>query len=151
MSNDKQKKIYVLGGPNGAGKTTATKALLPNLLECREYVNADSVAAALSPFDPDQVAISAGRILLQRIKKLSSIGKDFAFESTLASRIFIKFLNDTKIIGYEINIIYFWLRNVDIAYKRVDDRVLQGGHNVPRETILRRYHRSLYNFAYGMK
>lgn len=139
-------QIYVIAGPNGSGKTTSAKTLLPELLECHEYVNADSVAAALSPFNPDAVAIQAGRLMLERIKHLSEHGVTFAFETTLASRTFLNFLNKCKDIGYEVNILYLWLQNPEIAITRVKSRVEQGGHDIPHDVIVRRYHRSIKNF-----
>ncbi len=90
MSN-REPQIYVIAGPNGSGKTTSAKTLLPELLNCHEYVNADSVAAALSPFNPDAVALQAGRLMLERIHYLAEQEVDFAFETTLASRSFIPF------------------------------------------------------------
>lgn len=139
-------QIYVIAGPNGSGKTTSAKTLLPELLECHEYVNADSVAAALSPFNPDAVAIQAGRLMLERIHYLADQGVNFAFETTLASRTFIIFLEQCKAVGYEINILFLWLSTVDIAIQRVKSRVEQGGHDIPVDIILRRYYRSIKNF-----
>lgn len=139
-------QIYVIAGPNGSGKTTSAKTLLPELLDCHEYVNADSVAAALSPFNPDAVAIQAGRLMLERIKYLAERGVTFAFETTLASRTFLNFLTKCKDMGYEINILFLWLSTVDIAIQRVKSRVEQGGHDIPVNIILRRYHRSIKNF-----
>lgn len=139
-------QIYVIAGPNGSGKTTSAKTLLPELLECHEYVNADSVAAALSPFNPDAVAIQAGRLMLERIKYLAERGVTFAFETTLASRTFLNFLTKCKDMGYEINILYLWLQNSEIAITRVKSRVDQGGHDIPKDVIVRRYHRSIKNF-----
>jgi len=144
--NDNKPKIFVIGGPNGSGKTTSAKTLLPELLECHEYVNADSVAAALSPFNPDAVAIQAGRLMLERIKYLAERGVTFAFETTLASRTFLNFLTKCKDMGYEINILYLWLQNAEIAITRVKSRVEQGGHDIPNDVIVRRYHRSIKNF-----
>jgi len=139
-------QIFVIAGPNGSGKTTSAKTLLPDVLECEEYVNADAVAAALSPFYPDRVAIQAGRLMLGRIQYLADRGKSFAFETTLASRSFILFLKECISKGYEINILFLWLQSSEVAIKRVKDRVEQGGHDIPQNVIIRRYHRSIYNF-----
>jgi len=144
--NDNKPKIFVIGGPNGSGKTTSAKTLLPELLECHEFVNADSVAAALSPFNPDAVAIQAGRLMLERIKYLAERSVTFAFETTLASRTFLNFLTKCKDMGYEINILYLWLQNAEIAITRVKSRVEQGGHDIPKDVIVRRYHSSIKNF-----
>lgn len=139
-------QMYVIAGPNGSGKTTSAKTLLPELLSCNEYVNADSVAAALSPFNPDAVAIQAGRLMLERIHYLADQCVNFAFETTLASRTFITFLEYCKQRGYEVNILFLWLRTPDIAVQRVKSRVEQGVHDIPQDVILRRYHRSIKNF-----
>lgn len=101
-------KIYVIGGANGSGKTTVARRLLPNILEIFEYVNADEIAAGLSPFNPELVAIPAGRLMLDRLKTLAKQKVDFAFETTLAARNFAHFLRNCKADGYTINLIYFW-------------------------------------------
>ncbi len=142
----KQPKIFVIAGPNGSGKTTSSKKLLPEILQCDEYVNADAVAAALSPFHPEEVAIQAGRLMLERIEYLAQQKVDFAFESTLASRTFINFLNRQKSNGYEINILFLWLSSPELAIERVKYRVEQGGHDIPKNVIIRRYSRSIFNF-----
>ncbi len=145
MSNDKP-QIFVIAGPNGSGKTTSAKKLLPKILQCNEYVNADAVAAALSPFRPEEVAMQAGRLMLDRINHLADQREDFAFESTLASRTFIKFLNECKNKGYDINILFLWLDSPQLAIQRVKLRVERGGHDIPPKDITRRYHRSIHNF-----
>lgn len=139
-------QIFVIAGPNGSGKTTSAKKLLPEILQCNEYVNADAVAAALSPFRPEEVAMLAGRLMLERINHLASKKDDFAFETTLSSRTFIKFLNECKSNGYEINILFLWLNSPQLAIQRVKFRVEQGGHDIPQDVITRRYHRSIQNF-----
>lgn len=144
--NSRAPQIYVIAGPNGSGKTTSAKTLLPELLNCHEYVNADSVAAALSPFNPDAVAMQAGRLMLERIHYLAGQGVDFAFETTLASRTFMHFLENCKTLGYEVNILFLWLKTPDIAIQRVKSRVEQGGHDIPEAVIVRRYFRSISNF-----
>lgn len=144
--NDKKPKVFVIAGPNGSGKTTSAKKLLPEILQCDEYVNADAVAAALSPFHPEDVAIQAGRLMLERIESLAQQKVDFAFESTLASRTFINFLNKQKRNGYEVNILFLWLSSPELAIERVRYRVEQGGHDIPQGVIIRRYSRSIHNF-----
>lgn len=139
-------QMFVIGGPNGAGKSTSVKELMPTLLRCEEYVNSDSIAQSLSPFHPDSVAIQAGRLALNRIRYLAKNGIDFAFETTLASKTFLKFLNDCKRTGYIINIIFFYLNEPNLAIQRVADRVKAGGHNIPQDVITRRYKRSICNF-----
>lgn len=138
--------IYMIGGPNGAGKTTSALQLLPDLLKCEEYVNADAIAAALSPFHPNSTAIQAGRLMLERIHTLAQQKKAFAFETTMASRSFWAFLQKCKSNGYEMTAMYLWLENYELAIKRVKLRVRNGGHSVPEDVICRRYTRGLKNF-----
>lgn len=133
--------LYIIGGANGSGKTTASMSLLPNFLDCFEYVNADAIAAALSPFNPEVAAIMAGRIMLERLQTLSNSGTDFAFETTLAARSFAAFLRSCKTKNYTINLIYFWLRSPELAVARVARRVASGGHSIPEDVIRRRYDR----------
>jgi predicted ABC-type ATPase len=137
--------VYIIGGANGSGKTTASMSLLPNFLECFEYVNADAIAAALSPFNQQSVAIWARRIMLERLQTLSNSGTDFAFETTLVARSFAAFLRSCKTKGYTINLIYFWLRSPELAIARVARRVASGGHSIPEDVIRRRYDRGLRN------
>ena len=137
-------EIYIIGGPNGAGKTTAALTVLPEI-DCLHYVNADLIAGALSPFAPEQVAVKAGRLLLERINELAAANESFSFESTLASKSFVQFLKHCKADGYVINLLYFWLNSPELAKQRVAIRVSQGGHNIPTEVIERRYYRSVKN------
>jgi predicted ABC-type ATPase len=145
-SQNSSKQIFVIAGPNGSGKTTSARALLPELVNCHEYVNADAIAASLSPFNPDATAIKAGRLMLERIKELAVSGRSFAFETTLASRTFASFLETCKTQGYSINILFIWVNSIELAIERVEERVRSGGHAIPIETIKRRYHRSMQNF-----
>lgn len=137
----------MIAGPNGAGKTTSAMALMPNILNCQEYVNADTIAAALSPFNPDSVAINAGRVMLERIHLLTGQKVDFAFETTGASKSFAPFLANCKQQGYHIVILYLQLQTPELAVERVALRVASGGHNIPTPVVHRRYHRSLDNFS----
>lgn len=139
--------IYIIGGPNGSGKTTVSMRLLPNFLECFEYVNADAIAAGMSQFNPESVAILAGRLMIQRLRTLSDSGTDFAFETTLAARNFARFLINCKIKGYTINLIYFWLQSPELAIERVQRRVESGGHSIPEDVIRRRYDRGRRNLT----
>ncbi len=138
--------LYIIGGANGAGKTTTALKLLPHFLECYEYVNADSIAQALSPFKPESVAIQAGRLMLKRLHDLTASQVDFAFETTLASRSFVPFIKECKNKGYRINLIYLWLENAELAVERVRRRVEAGGHNIPEDVIRRRYETGRRNF-----
>ncbi len=139
------KKLYIIGGCNGAGKTTASFNILPDILNCREYVNADEIARGISPFQPEKVAIEAGRIMLHRIDELLSLGEDFAFETTLSTRSFINTIERAKSKGYSITLIFFWIESTELAIKRVQTRVKEGGHNIPNDTIVRRYYGGLKN------
>jgi predicted ABC-type ATPase len=139
--------LYIIGGANGSGKTTVALSLLPNVLEVFEYVNADAIAAGLSPFNPESVAILAGRLMLERLRFLSDYGTNFAFETTLASRTYASFLRNCKTKGYTINLIYFWLQSPELAIERVRRRVESGGHSVPEDVIRRRYERGRRNLV----
>lgn len=143
---DVMQQVFMIGGPNGAGKTTSATTLLPELLQCDEYINADAIAAALSPFHPESIAIQAGRLMLERIHHLSEQKKNFAFETTMASRSFASYLKNCKDLGYKINLLFLWLQSPELAVQRVASRVENGGHNVPEEDIRRRYQRGIKNF-----
>ncbi|BAY30502.1 hypothetical protein NIES2107_23470 [Nostoc carneum NIES-2107] len=137
--------LYIIGGANGSGKTTVAMNLLPNFLNCFEYVNADAIAAGLSPLNPDSMAIEAGRLMIMRLRTLSNSGSDFAFETTLAARTFVPFVNACKAKGYTINLIYFWLQSIELAIERVAARVASGGHSIPENVIRRRYQQGQKN------
>ncbi|WP_199249963.1 zeta toxin family protein [[Phormidium] sp. ETS-05] len=137
--------LYMIGGANGSGKTTVSRQLLPNVFNCLEYVNADTIAAGISAFNPEAVAIQAGRLMLERLQILSKSGVDFAFETTLAARTFAPFLRSCKNQGYTINLMYFWLPTPELAIERVRQRVASGGHSIPEAVIRRRYERGRHN------
>jgi predicted ABC-type ATPase len=139
--------LYIIGGANGSGKTTSALQILPYFLEVFEYVNADEIAAGLSPFNPESVAIQAGRLMLERLESLVNNRVDFAFETTLATRSYARFLRDCKNKGYQINLIYFWLQSPELAIARVRRRVESGGHNIPEDVIRRRYQRGRKNLT----
>lgn len=139
-------KLYIISGCNGAGKTTASFTILPEILNCKEFVNADEIAKGLSPFQPEKVAFEAGRIMLKRLDELLKDNVDFAFETTLASKTFAQFFKKAKAKNYEITLIFFWLNSVELAIERVKTRVEEGGHDIPTDIIIRRYNRGLKNF-----
>lgn len=139
--------LFIIAGCNGAGKTTASFTVLPELLNVKEFVNADEIARGLSPFQPETVAIEAGKIMLRRIDELISTGQDFAFETTLSTRSFVNLCHEAQQVGYSVNLIFFWLDSIDLAIERVKQRVSEGGHNIPAETIKRRYASGLRNFV----
>jgi predicted ABC-type ATPase len=135
----------VLAGPNGAGKTTFATRFLPEYAKCLEFVNADLIAAGLSPFAPETQTIRAGKLLLTRIRELGEVHRDFGFETTLAGRTYSKTLKDMKSAGYRIMLFFLWLPNADLAVARVANRVRQGGHSVPEDTIRRKFGLGLRN------
>ena len=142
----KNKNVYIIAGPNGSGKTTFARKFLPDYAKCSNFINADLIASGLSPFSPGTVAIKAGKLVLEEIKGLSNKGADFAFETTLAGRSYIKFLKKLKEDSYSINIFFLWIPNTDLALNRIKDRVAEGGHDVPAIDVRRRFDRGLNNF-----
>lgn len=139
-------RLYIISGPNGSGKTTASYGVLPELLDCSEFVNSDEFAKHLSPFSPESAFITASRLMIRKVRYLFDRKEDFCIETTLATRSLIKMINSAQQKGYYVTILYFWLNSPDIAVERVADRVLAGGHNVPEETIRRRYRMGLNYF-----
>ena len=140
--------LYIIAGPNGAGKTTASFNLLPEVLHCPNFVNADEIARGLSPFAPELVAFQAGRIMLQRIEELLLQKVDFAIETTLATRSYGNLVHRAQVLGYKVHLIYFFLENEEQAIERVAQRVSNGGHNIPEEDIRRRFKRGIYNLVH---
>lgn len=139
--------LHVIGGANGAGKTTTAVHLLPDFLACHEYVNADAIAAGLSPFRPQTVALQAGRLMIERVHALAESKEDFAFETTLASRSFVPFLRNCQSGGYGVHVIYLWLQTVELAVERVRRRVASGGHDIAETVIRRRSEAGQRNFV----
>ena len=139
--------LYIISGCNGAGKTTASYTVLPDMLDCKEFVNADEIAKGLSPFQPEKVAIEAGRIMLNRINELMNQKVDFAFETTLSAKTYIHLIKKAQSNGYFVTLVYFWLSSVDLAIERVRTRVVSGGHSIPKETIHRRYLSGIENLS----
>jgi predicted ABC-type ATPase len=137
--------VYIVAGPNGAGKSTFARLFLPGYADCREFVNADLIAAGLSPFNPEGRAIQAGRLMLERVEALAGTGVDFGFETTLAGRGYASLLKRLKDSGYRIHVFFLWLPSVEMALARVRARVLAGGHSVPEEVVRRRFSRGLTN------
>jgi len=137
---------YVIAGPNGAGKTTTAFTVLPHL-HWQHYVNADEIARGLSPFNPELVNFQAGRLMLKRIRELAESQENFAFETTLASRSFVPFLNNLQEHTYRIHLTYVALNSPDLAVARVKKRVASGGHNIPEADIRRRFKNSKQNLV----
>ena len=132
-------RMFIISGCNGAGKTTASYSLLPEMLECSEFVNSDEFAKGLSPFNPEKAAIKASRFVIMKIRHLISKKMDFAVETTLATRTLLKTVKMAQSNGYTVTLLYFWLNTPELAIQRVKARVEAGGHNIPEETIRRRY------------
>lgn len=137
--------LYIIAGCNGAGKTTASMVVLPEILKCKEFVNADEIAKGLSPFNPEGMAIEAGKLMLRRADNLLSQKATFAIETTLATRSYRNLVLRAKKAGYIVILLFFWLPSPNIAEIRVAQRVASGGHNIPKEVIHRRYWHGLQN------
>jgi len=139
-------QVVVIAGPNGAGKSTLAPVLLRDTIEIRNFVNADTIAAGLSAFEPEKTAIDAGRIMLKRLHDLADHHESFAFETTLATRSYAPWLSSLRAKGYGVHLFFLWLSDADLAVMRVRERTRLGGHDVPEETIRRRYRAGLANF-----
>lgn len=127
--------LYIIAGCNGAGKTTASFTVLPEMLNCEEFINADEIARGLSPLNPEKAAIEAGRIMLKRFDRLLLNKTDFAFETTLATKSYQYKIEKARYHGYQITLVFFWLDSVKLAIERVNTRVKEGGHHVPAKII----------------
>lgn len=138
--------VIIISGPNGSGKSTAAPALLRDKLHVVDYVNADVIAQGLSAFQPEDASMQAGRVMLNRIDELAKQKVNFAFETTLASRTFAKFIKELKQQDYQFHLFFLWLPSKELAISRVNERVKMGGHSIPEETIRRRYTAGLKNF-----
>ena len=135
----------VIAGPNGAGKTTFALVYLKEAEKCDNFINADLIAAQLSPDDPNRLWMKASRILLNEGRQYVRRRESFAFETTLAGRSYLRMTRELVNAGWEVNLIYLWLPNVDISRERVAERVEHGGHHVPEKFLVRRYPRSIAN------
>ena len=139
------KNLYIIAGCNGAGKTTASFSILPKILDCKEFVNADEIAKGISPFQPEKVAFEAGRIMLSRIDELFKNQESFAFETTLATKSYKQKIKFAKANNYYTSLLFFWLKTPALAKERVKIRVKEGGHNIPLDVIERRYKNGIKN------
>ena len=145
LQPEMSKNLYIISGCNGAGKTTASYTVLPEILDCKEFVNADEIARGLSPFNPESVAIEAGRLMLSRIAELLRRNESFSIETTLATRSYFRLVEQAHRQGYQVTLLFFWLRTPEQAIERVAERVSKGGHNIPRDIIIRRYYEGIDN------
>lgn len=139
--------LYIIAGCNGAGKTTASFTILPEMLKCKEFVNSDEIAKGLSPFNASNIAVAveASRIMYKRVKELISISETFAMETTLATRSVVNLIREAQREGYFVTLLFFWLNTPELAIERVKMRVAAGGHDIPEETIRRRYDAGIHN------
>lgn len=137
--------LFIIAGCNGAGKTTASYTVLPEVLHCAEFVNADEIAKGLSPFNPESMAIPAGKIMLSRIKDLLSEKLDFAIETTLTTKSYRNFIKKAHSKDYRVSIVFFWLNSPELAINRIAERVRNGGHFVPEDVVRRRYVEGIHN------
>lgn len=140
--------LYIIAGPNGAGKTTASYTLLPDILHCVNFVNADEIARGLSPFSPETVDVQAARIMLDRIEELLSQKADFGIETTLATRSYVQLVRRAQASGYKVHLLFFYLETPEQAIQRVAQRVSNGGHGIPEEVIRRRFKRGIDNLLH---
>ncbi|MCI2081619.1 MAG: zeta toxin family protein [Bacteroidales bacterium] len=138
-------KLFIISGCNGAGKTTASYTILPEMLNCAEFVNADEIAKELDPFAPEHVALRASKLMLERMRELIGKKTDFAIETTLAPKSLRNIILDAQEQGYSVTLVYFWLNVPQLAIERVKLRVASGGHNVDEAVIIRRYYVGLKN------
>jgi predicted ABC-type ATPase len=139
--------LFIIAGPNGAGKTTYARRFLAEELHIGEFVNADLIAAGLSPFSPDRAAFEAGRLMLRRLRDLAVRREDFSFETTLSGRAYAPLLRELRAAGYRIRLDFLWIPSLDLTRDRVRQRVAKGGHDIPDEVQQRRFHLGVRNLA----
>jgi len=145
------KKIIIIAGPNGAGKTTFARSFLPQEAQCQRFINADLIAAGLSPFAPEAAALKAGRLMLAEMDESARKGESFAFETTLAGLAYLGRIRQWRAQGYHVGLYFLRLPNAETAIARVAARVLQGGHHIPEAVIRRRFDAGLRNFEQAYK
>jgi len=145
------KKIIIIAGPNGAGKTTFARSFLPLEADCPRFINADLIAAGISPFSPQTAAIRAGRLMLSEIADCVKRGESFSFETTLSGLSYLGHIRNWRSQGYHVKLFYLTLQNVEMAINRVAERVQQGGHNIPEDVIRRRFKAGWHNFQIHYK
>lgn len=141
------KKIFMIAGPNGAGKTTTAFSLIPNAELIYDFLNADEIARGLAPLHPESVSLSAGKLMLNRFMAFIEANRSFVFETTGSGMNYIKHLKNAQSEGYEIQLLFLWLYSPTLAIKRVEHRVRQGGHDIPKEAIIKRYYSGIKNLV----
>lgn len=145
------KQVIIIAGANGAGKTTFAREFIPNEAGFLEFINADLIAAGISPFNPESVALTAGKLMLQMIDDYTQVGKSFAVETTLSGRNYVKLIDRWHTLGYRVKLVFIELPSVEVARQRVAQRVSQGGHFIPDDVVQRRFHQGLHNFHHIYK
>lgn len=145
------KKIIIIAGPNGAGKTTFARSFLPEEAQCPRFINADLIAAGLSPFAPEAAAIKAGRLMLREIAECAGRGESFSFETTLSGLGYLAHIREWRAQGYHVSLFFLALPDAEVAVARVAERVRQGGHHIPEDVIRRRFAAGLRNFEEAYK
>lgn len=140
------KKILIIAGPNGAGKTSFATEFLPNEAGCLTFINADMIAAGLSPFKPSSTLFQAGRLMVERIRECVEKGESFAFETTLSGRNYARLIPLWQKKGYRVEIVFLWLPEPGVALSRIKQRVAEGGHDVPEAVVRRRFDSGWRNF-----
>lgn len=143
MRRDRTPTCWIVAGPNGAGKTTFALEYLPRIADCRNFVNADLIAAGLAPLAPERMRVAAGRIFLREVGRNVAARRDFSFETTLSGRAHLRLVQRLKADGWRVELIYLALPSVEVAELRVAERVRHGGHDIPIPDIERRFVRSL--------
>ena len=150
MKYGKQPVCYIIAGPNGAGKTTFALNYLPAIASCRDFINADEIAKGLSPLNYEAGLLKASKLFLETLKQKIERKKDFAFETTLSGRTYLPQIAEWRKSGWKVFLIYLYIPSPDFSAKRVQQRVMQGGHDIPPEDIERRFPRSIRNlFEYA--
>jgi len=142
----KNRNVHIIAGPNGSGKTTFAIKFLPEYARCPNFINSDLIAQGLSPFSPGAAAIKAGKLVLEQIHQFANRAVDFAFETTLSGKLYVNLFKSLKEKGYKINVFFLWIPDADLAISRIKSRVVEGGHNVPVQDVVRRFSRSISNF-----
>lgn len=145
MNGRRQPVCWIIAGPNGAGKTTFALKYLPEVADCRNFVNADLIAAGMSPLAPERERVTASRLFLSEIERHITARRDFGFETTLAGRSYLRLIRRLRAEGWKVELIYLALPNAEMAKLRVAERVSHGGHDIPAADIERRFLRSLEN------
>ena len=150
MKREKRPQCYVIAGPNGAGKTTFALKYLPLIASCYDFINADEIAKGLSPLNYEAGLLKAGKLFLEALEQKIAERKDFAFETTLSGRMYLPRIAEWRKAGWFVTLFYLYIPNAEFSAHRVHERVLEGGHDIPPDDIVRRYPRSIRNlFAYA--